>query len=563
MKELLKYYKRDTKHYEHSLDGGSKKDVLSENGTTPTASSCSLPYSDSGHSSICEKVAKPLNCDLTILYETKLSNVKIELQNIDDTAKSWHGESVTTCLIRLYEKGIDQYSSGDYIKAKSTLSETLHIVQIKFPQHKKILSKILFDKGKVLFHLGEYVSSAQDFLTCHKMLLSDNAKNQNLKEVIRLLYGVIEIEKNRDNHDSEVELEASIVQYTRIVQIGNLILGKDHLDVATANHKLGELYCNKERFSSAISCFKSALKVRLALLTDHHDVVSLLFSIGRAYYEKEQYESALKYIDSSLAMDKRLLGSNHPDLVSTYIIIGHIYLHLSRVDDSLCALSRAYSLRKNSYDNIHNFRSINPELASILFRMGISYTLKNDLISAEQVYMERLNLQKSYLSPQHSEIAETWRILGRIHYKRKQYSNAIHDFLQELSIKRKCLGKDHLEVANALNDIGDIYEHHLCDLNSALNVYQEALRIELKHNPSDGASLRKAPNSSNVESIKTKIGHVLFKTGKVDEANSILPISESVRDSYDSCSRLRLEQKFDPAILPSGLRLHGLSFRSI
>jgi len=314
------------------------------------------------------------------------------------------------------------------------------------------------------------------FLAARELLQCGNDDNDN-SGVINVLKEVANHEESSNNngYDDNDSNSSTISYYEAVIRMGIILLGQKHMDVAVANHALADLYCDEEKFHKATPYLKAALRGYLSITSDNNgnghgkgdedspEISSILFKLGRVNYETDKYKSALKYFASSLTMDQRLYGPTHHCLAHTYLLLGQIHLNTSRLEEAITHLSKALSLLSFNNPNHHT------DLASILLRIGIAYIRQRDYASAEQVYNQRLALQKTIYATTNTStnnhyttentksntninnstthIADTYKQLADIYMSRKHYEKAVHAYLQLLNLKRNLLGKEHYNIA--------------------------------------------------------------------------------------------------------------------
>jgi tetratricopeptide (TPR) repeat protein len=106
------------------------------------------------------------------------------------------------------------------------------------------------------------------------------------------------------------------------------------------------------------------------------------------------------------------------------------------------------------------------------------------------------------------EIADLYVFLGRGYKEFAQYSNALDLYFKALDIRRKVLGKEHLDTATTYNGIAGVYKNQH-DYEKALEWYFKALAIKKKVLSKEHPSMATTYNN---------IATVYYRQGKYEKA---------------------------------------------
>jgi eukaryotic-like serine/threonine-protein kinase len=115
--------------------------------------------------------------------------------------------------------------------------------------------------------------------------------------------------------------------------------------------------------------------------------------------------------------------------------------------------------------------------------------------------------------------AELLDTIGPVYQELAQYEKSEAMLREGLSIRRKVLGSEHLDVAKSLNNLGLVL-HRAQKLTEAEAAYREALAIQTKLLGSQ---------NSDVARTQSRLGSVLRRQGNADEAESLLRSSLDTR----------------------------------
>lgn len=86
---------------------------------------------------------------------------------------------------------------------------------------------------------------------------------------------------------------------------------------------MGFVYSNCGEYGKALGYYLKSLAVlKMVLGDDHLDMATLYTNIGWVYNCRGEYETALEYYFRSLEIRRKILGDNHSDTAVSYNEIG-------------------------------------------------------------------------------------------------------------------------------------------------------------------------------------------------------------------------------------------------
>ncbi len=99
-----------------------------------------------------------------------------------------------------------------------------------------------------------------------------------------------------------------------------------------------------------------------------------------------------------------------------------------------------------------------PLLASLYISLGAAYKDAVRYAEAEQPYQKALELYEQQLGKEHSNVAHALNELATLYYSQGKYSEAEPLYLRSLEIRERQLRADHPDVATSLNNLALLYE---------------------------------------------------------------------------------------------------------
>lgn len=256
----------------------------------------------------------------------------------------------------------------------------------------------------------------------------------------------------------------------------------------------------KKRLHEAEQFYKRALEIREnALGPEHLDTLKNMDNLARLYAKNRLYTFAEALFNRALAIREKKMGSEHPDVIRNINNLAGIFAKdPGDPDDSPCRFEikrTASKTRKNSA-----LYRPNPLVAG-LTRLAMLQSQDGQPAKALPIRERVLSILKNELGPNHPLTIEMVVRLANLHYKLGDFAKAEriingyldemqktfaknspeigsiynelglacstqHDgvrakaesfHLQALAIREQTLGPGHLDVAESLIDLGNIY----------------------------------------------------------------------------------------------------------
>ena len=195
----------------------------------------------------------------------------------------------------------------------------------------------------------------------------------------------------------------------RFLEIRQARLGPEHLSVAASLSELGSIAFNTGRYQEAEQHFVDALRIREKLLgKDHPSNADYLHNLAVLYTDSSRAGEAEKLYLKALAIREAAVGPDHPSVARSLSNMSNLYVYLGRLDEAEKVLLRSVK--------IHESRGLDhPDLGDAL-----------------------------------NNLAGLYRVQGR-------HKDALAIYQRCLAIDEKRLGKDSLQAATLLNNLGVLY----------------------------------------------------------------------------------------------------------
>ncbi|CAF2251126.1 unnamed protein product [Rotaria magnacalcarata] len=256
--------------------------------------------------------------------------------------------------------------------------------------------------------------------------------------------------------------------------------------IAHALRGAGLIYFLKCEHEASLEHFQQALQLFQDVYPfDHPDKSTALSSLSYSYYLIGEYERALQYMLDGTAIHERLLPKDHPQLAVDFTCVGKLLYKQGKYD---AALQRFY-YATDLYDR--RIMEINRTYAVILNNIGKALYRLNKLDEACAYYRKALEfIEKLFLttSPDHADLAYTWKNMGELYMARCDAAGALELFERARDMYKRLftLDGDHRDIAKCWHLIGQTHAT-LGNNTKASEAFETALRMWTnklpKHHP--------------------------------------------------------------------------------
>lgn len=249
--------------------------------------------------------------------------------------------------------------------------------------------------------------------------------------------GLILVSKG-DQLAAKKELERSLTLYETVV-------GKNHLDTATARNNYGMLLNKLGQHKKAYRQLELVLALRERVLgNDHPDVATTLNDMGNAAHSMGKLALAKRHFERALALQQKRLGPQNPRTGNTTnnlaIVLGDMGQHRAALE----LARRALAIAEAHYGKNH------PELAGALNTLGNQLRELGQQKAAWEAYARGLALIEWAWGKEHVAAAPFRENLARILAKMKLHDRALSFVDHAIRLRERWQGKRHPLVIDAV-----------------------------------------------------------------------------------------------------------------
>ena len=210
----------------------------------------------------------------------------------------------------------------------------------------------------------------------------------------------------------------------------------------------GKLCKEQGRYKESEDNYLKGLKIREALNgKDHPETATALMNLSALYRKVQKYSEAEHLARRALQIDEHALGKQHPDTATDENNLAGLFREMKRYPESeplyLHALNtRLLLLGKDS-----------PQTAKSLLGLGELRRAQGRNAEAEKLIQEALETDKRvYGTDNHPDCADCLNALAMVYFAQNKLDLA-HDAIEKcLSIRRKFLPANHVDLAESLSN---------------------------------------------------------------------------------------------------------------
>ncbi|MEZ2319061.1 MAG: tetratricopeptide repeat protein [Microcoleus sp.] len=231
-----------------------------------------------------------------------------------------------------------------------------------------------------------------------------------------------------------------------------------------------QLY-NQGKYQEAIPLLERVLSIRKKVLgNEHPDVVTSLNNLAVLYESQGRYSEAEPLLRQALEMNKRLLGNEHPEVATSLHNLAALYTSQGLYSKSEPLYRQALEMRKRLLGNEH------PDVATSLNNLAFLYRNQGRYSEAEPLLRQALEMNKRLLGNEHPEVATNLHNLAFLYASQGRYNESEPLYRQALEMSKRLLGNEHPEVATNLNNLAGLYKSQ-GRYSEAEPLYRQALEM--------------------------------------------------------------------------------------
>jgi len=480
-------------------------------------------------------------------FEGALKSVK-EAQDIFEAIHGVNNLDYADCL---HSCGRIHFQLEEHQIAKDMFQSALQVRQQHLKQDDAELGESYHCLGAVLIELNQYDEASSCLTEALRIRVESFGDAGDHVCATQRCLGVVKLHLGKPNESANHFLEAirvgmDCVQlkndldedgYENLIACFDAVtpMAKDSLD----SERLGKLYYQKgslqsmhKRYNEALRSFAEAIQVyKTSCGEEHLTVANALYNIGVCLKECGESERAMKSFSRALNITTMQLGEDHIQVAETTQQMAEVYNMQGDIKGAIIMCEQALQIRRSQEDS---------PLAALLNFSGELYTRCNNGDEAERCFRECVRIRKNLFGDDHLDVAQALYNLGYIHETfRNDFRRALRCYEESLRIR-----------LDLMEDVDEDHARcylHLGTAHSALHVetkaffcFEKAIEISNEIDYHD---------STIVEDALIGQGHTLLARGEAVEALVQYERARGMRQSRTSSERVQSEEVAEVLVL--------------
>jgi tetratricopeptide (TPR) repeat protein len=174
-------------------------------------------------------------------------------------------------------------------------------------------------------------------------------------------------------------------------------------------------------------------------------IVLYLRSCGR-------YNDAKTLCEQVLAVNRKQLGAEHSNTLTTMLHLAYIFESQGRYSDAEALCGHVLGVREKTVGMEH------PETLDVMHLLAYVYRSQGRYGDAETLYKRVLAVDEMNLGKEHSDTLATMHNIASVYESLGRCSDAETLYKRVLMVAEKILGEDHPDTLITMRHIADVYE---------------------------------------------------------------------------------------------------------
>ena len=287
-----------------------------------------------------------------------------------------------------------------------------------------------------------------------------------------------------------------------------------HAYGAGAHSLMGQVLFQMGTFEEGKRHFERSLALQLQLLgSEHPDVASSYNNLAAVLRGQGDLKQAKEYHERALAIRQQTLGPQHPDVATSYNNLATVLRGQGDLKQAKEYNERAHAIMQQALGPQH------PDVASSYSNLATVLSDKGDLKKAKEYHEHALAIRQETLGPQHPDVASSYNNLGNVLRDQGDLKQAKEYHERALAIVQQTLGPQHPAVAASYN-------------NLAIVLSEQGYPKEAKEYHERALAIRQntlGPQHPDVAASYNNLANVLRDQGDVKEAKGYFKLALAIK----------------------------------
>ncbi|OQE34388.1 hypothetical protein PENCOP_c018G06557 [Penicillium coprophilum] len=358
-------------------------------------------------------------------------------------------------------------------------------------------SLIRLEINERLFDMHRLVQlSVRAWLDMHQQLYGWQAKSR----------GIMARAFPDGNYESWTQCRSLLAHANSVLQSICDVDDEDRLNAATLLSNCGWFLDLQGVYKEAEVMHRRALGAREKVLgSEHPDMITSVSNLGLVLSSQGKYDEAEAMHRRDLEGSEKVLGREHPDTLTSIDNLGDVLFSQGKYDEAEAMHRRALEARENVLGSEH------PATLNSVSNLGLVLSSQGKYDEAEAMHRRGLEGSEKVLGREHPDTLTSVNNLGLVLSSQGKYDEAEEMHRRALEGYEEVLGREHPDTLTSVNNLGNVlssqgkYDEAEAMHRRALEGYDEVLG-------------REHPNTLTSAS---NLGLVLSSQGKYDEAEAM------------------------------------------
>ena len=388
-----------------------------------------------------------------------------------------------------YLEGIFEVSDpgealGNTITAREVLDRGAEKLDRDLAEQPLLQARMLETIGRVYRSLGLY-DSALPLLDRAVSIRKANQVAGDPEQVAGLVASLTDLGRVFYLRDDYTQAGALFGEARSIAESA---LPPDDPALVRSLHYLAVVYRERGDFEQAQPLLKQVIERReRSAERESPELAESLTDLAQLHFKAGRSDLAKPLIERSRTIWERALGPDHPDVATALNRLGNVYLlsgDRADLEPARRLHERALAIRETAFgpDHRHTAESMN-NLAGVLFSQAVANDDARAYEQARSLYERALAIRERILPDTSPAIADSLNGLANLqYYERKDYAAALPLYERVVHIFEAGRGPDHRDVADALRNLGRT-RMAMGDYVAARGHFERALEIRTRRLP--------------------------------------------------------------------------------
>ncbi|XP_063720839.1 uncharacterized protein LOC134847623 [Symsagittifera roscoffensis] len=231
-------------------------------------------------------------------------------------------------------------------------------------------------------------------------------------------------------------------------------------EIAKVNCSLAGVYLKMNKHDNALECLTTALSIRSKLVGEEHpDVSPIFFDIAKCHIGMFERKEAITFCGKCLEIELRSLGDKHPQIGTSFCLLGDLYKEHKKYIPAYEAYNNAYQIWS------HTLKPNHPHLAKLKSTIDETLVLVNakerrrqELMEAAKPSMRSQIKMSGMLKPTAHSV---YYAVAKLYDGHEHSKEAVAMYRRFLKSVQYALPTEHPRVVTAKNRIRDINQPDL------------------------------------------------------------------------------------------------------